>query len=82
MSTAYSHQQPIRRVEMHVTGSYREAGRNYGETYAADIERQIAAYEPVFDLLGMGSEVVAQRAEERVLPATEQAFPDYVDELR
>ena len=68
--------------EVRVTESYLDAGRAYGETYAADIERQIAAYEPVFDLLGMGSEVVARRAQERVLPATEHAFPDYVDELR
>ena len=82
MTGADSHGRPIRRVEMRISGSYREAGRDYGETYAADIERQIAAYEPVFDLLGMGSEAVAQRAQEYVLPATEHAFPDYLDELR
>ena len=82
MAAAHNHQYPIRCFEVRVTESYLEAGRAYGETYAADIERQIAAYEPVFDLLGMGSEVVAQRALEHVLPATEHAFPDYVDELR
>lgn len=82
MTGAGSHARLIRRVEMRISESYRRAGREYGETFAADIARQLAAYEPVFDLLGMGSETVAQRAQEHVLPATEHAFPDYVDELR
>jgi isopenicillin-N N-acyltransferase-like protein len=82
MVEAHSQEQPIPRVEMRIIGSYREAGRDYGEVYAADIQRQIDAYEPVFDLLGLGKETVAQRAQERVLPATEHAYADYVDELR
>ena len=82
MAEARGHEQPIRLVKINVSGSYRDAGRAYGETYASDIERQIAAYEPVFDLLGMGSEAAARRTQEDVLPATEHAFPDYVDELR
>src|SRR5450756_399439 len=82
MTGAGSHGRPIRRVEMRISGSYRKAGRDYGETFGADIVRQLAAYEPVFDLLGMGRETVAQRALEHVLLATEHAFPDYIDELR
>jgi isopenicillin-N N-acyltransferase-like protein len=72
----------VERVEMVITQSYRQAGRDYGEAYAADIRRQIAAYEPVFDVLGMDREAAAQRAQKEVLPATERAFSDYVDELR
>jgi hypothetical protein len=64
MTGAGSRGGPIRRVEMRISESYRRAGRDHGETFGADIVRQVAAYEPVFDLLGMGSETVAQRAQE------------------
>ncbi len=72
----------MRRVVVDLRGSAREAGRAYGEAFAADIARQVAAYEPVFDALGMGAEAVARRAAAELLPAAEQVFPGYVEELR
>ena len=82
LAPAHAHHQPIRCIEIRFDGSYRKVGRDYGETFTTDIRRQIDAYEPVFDLLGMDYDIVARRTQKDVLPATEEAFPDYIDELR
>ena len=82
MSTTSAQRPSLPRVAVDLRGSGRAAGRAYGERFAADIARQVAAYEAVFDFLGMGANEVARRAEAELLPPAEGAFPGYVDELR
>jgi isopenicillin-N N-acyltransferase-like protein len=82
MSTTSDQRAPLPRVAVDLRGSCRAAGRAYGERFSADIARQVAAYAPVFDFLGMGADEVARRAEAELLPPAEGAFPGYVDELR
>ena len=82
MALAEHYGKGFRSVEVRIEASYRDAGRVYGATVRDDIRQQIAAYEPVFDFLGMDADGVAERALQDLLPATEEAFPDYVAELR
>jgi isopenicillin-N N-acyltransferase like protein len=82
MPQASSHRKTIQRVDIVIGESPLEAGRAYGETYSEDIARQVDAYQPYFQLLGLDPEEVGRRAEQNLLPATAQAFPDYVSELR
>lgn len=82
MGVAHPPRGTIERVSLCMSGSRRQDGRAYGERYGADIRRQIEAYNPLFEMLGLGSEQVASLADERVLPASEHAFPEYVAELR
>ena len=82
MSMTSDQRPSLPRVAVDLRGSCRQAGRAYGERFAADIARQVAAYGAVFGALGMGAEEVARRAEAELLPPAEHAFPGYVDELR
>lgn len=82
MSQALSHRRTIQRVDVVIGESPLEAGRAYGETYSVDIARQVDTYQPYFELLGLNTEEVSRRAEQDLLPAAEQAFPGYVNELR
>ena len=72
----------IERVKIVITGSYRQAGRDYGEAHAPEMRRRLDAYAPIFEVLGMDRDAAARRAQEDMLPATERAFSDYVEELR
>lgn len=82
MSTRSDRRPCLPRVAVDLRGSCRQAGRAYGERFAADIAGQVAAYEAVFATLGMGADEVGRRTEAELLPPTERAFPGYVDELR
>ncbi len=82
MNATNSQRPSLPRVAVDLRGSCRQAGRAYGERSAAEIARQVAAYEAVFDVLGMGANEVARRAETELLPPAEHVFPGYVDELR
>jgi isopenicillin-N N-acyltransferase-like protein len=82
MSMTSDQRPSLPRVAVDLRGSCRQAGRAYGERFAAAIARQVAAYEALFDVLGMGADEVARRAETELLPPAARVFPGYVDELR
>lgn len=69
-------------VELDVSGSHREIGRQIGEDVRPLIERCVASYETDFE---RSSGMSFAAAEERTLPllaAAERVLPQYVDELR